>query len=133
MAARPIGGLCARSLRFESGFSLEDVVVRHALGAGDVPARIGGASGVMMIPTPARVPSALRAVEGIEAARAVAGIDDVVISVRVGETLVPLPEGTSYTGFMFATGDDPATVEQALRDAAARLRFTVAPLVPVAR
>jgi len=133
MAARPIGGLCARSLRFESGFSLEDVVVRHALGTGDVPARIAGASGVMMIPTPARVPSALRAVEGIEAARAVAGIDDVVISVRVGETLVPLPEGTSYTGFVFATGDDPGTVEQALRDATACLRFTVAPLVPVAR
>jgi biotin carboxylase len=133
MAARPIGGLCARSLRFESGFSLEDVVVRHALGTGVVPARIGGASGVMMIPTPARVPSALRAVEGVEAARAVAGIDDVVISVRVGETLVPLPEGTSYTGFLFATGDDPGTVEQSLREAAARLRFTVAPLVPVAR
>ena len=94
MAARPIGGLCARSLRFESGFSLEDVVVRHALGARDVPARVAGASGVMMIPTPARVPSALRAVDGVDAARAVAGIDDVVISVRVGETLVPLPEGT---------------------------------------
>jgi biotin carboxylase len=133
MAARPIGGLCARSLRFESGLALEDVVVRHALGARDIPARIAGASGVMMIPTPARVPSALRAVDGVEAARAVAGIDDVVISVRVGETLLPLPEGTSYTGFVFATGETPAAVEQALRDATAQLRFTVAPLVPVAR
>jgi hypothetical protein len=133
LAARPIGGLCARSLRFESGYSLEDVVVRHALGATDVPARIGGASGVMMIPTPARVPSALRAVDGVDAARAVAGIDDVVMSVRVGETLVPLPEGTSYTGFIFATGDTPASVERALRDAHAQLRFTVAPLVPTAR
>ena len=108
IAARPIGGLCARSLRFESGFSLEDVVVRHALGTGAAPARIAGASGVMMIPTPARVPSALRAVDGVAAARAVAGVDDVVISVRVGETLVPLPEGASYTGFIFATGDDPS-------------------------
>jgi biotin carboxylase len=133
LAARPIGGLCARSLRFESGFSLEDVVVRHALGAGALPARAGGASGVMMIPTPARVPSALRAVDGVDDARAVPGIDDVIISVRVGETLVPLPEGASYTGFVFARGDDPAAVEQALRDAHARLRFTVAPLVPVAR
>jgi biotin carboxylase len=133
IAARPIGGLCARSLRFESGFSLEDVVVRHALGTGAAPARIAGASGVMMIPTPARVPSALRAVDGVAAARAVAGVDDVVISVRVGETLVPLPEGASYTGFIFATGDDPSFVEQALREAHARLRFTVAPLVPIAR
>ena len=133
MAARPIGGLCARSLRFESGFSLEDVVVRHALGAADVPTRIGGASGVMMIPIPARVPSALRAVDGLEAARAVAGVDDVVISVRVGETLVPLPEGASYTGFIFATGEDAAAVERSLRTAHAHLRFTVAPLVPVMR
>ena len=38
LAARPIGGLCARSLRFADGLSLEDVVVRHALG-GAVPAR----------------------------------------------------------------------------------------------
>jgi biotin carboxylase len=133
IAARPIGGLCARSLRFESGFSLEDVVVRHALGAGPVPARIAGASGVMMIPVPARVPSALRAVDGVDAARAVPGVDDVVISVRIGETLVPLPEGASYTGFIFATGDDPISVEASLREAHARLRFTVAPLVPVAR
>ena len=99
----------------------------------DVPTRIGGASGVMMIPIPARVPSALRAVDGLEAARAVAGVDDVVISVRVGETLVPLPEGSSYTGFIFATGDDPISVEQSLRAAHAQLRFTVAPLVPVTR
>jgi biotin carboxylase len=133
MAARPIGGLCARSLSFESGLSLEDVVVRHALGAVDVPARAGRASGVMMIPTPARVPSALRAVDGVEDARGVAGIDDVVISVRVGETLVPLPEGQSYTGFVFASGETPEAVEQALRDAASHLRFTVAPLAPVAR
>jgi biotin carboxylase len=133
MAARPIGGLCSRSLRFENGFSLEDVVVRHALGTAGVPTRLGGAAGVMMIPTPARVPSALRAVDGLDEARAVAGIEDVVISVRVGETLVPLPEGASYTGFVFASGDTPASVEQALRDAASRLRFTVAPLVPVAR
>jgi len=131
LAARPIGGLCSRSLRFESGLSLEDVVVRHALGADDVPTRAGGASGVMMIPTPARVPSALRGVDGIEAARAVAGVEDVVISVRVGETLVPLPEGQSYTGFIFAAGETPESVERALRDAAARLRFTVAPLAPV--
>jgi uncharacterized protein YgbK (DUF1537 family) len=87
----------------------------------------------MMIPIPARVPSALRAVDGVEDARAVAGIEDVVISARVGETLVPLPEGASYTGFVFASGDTPADVEQALREATSRLKFTVAPLVPVAR
>jgi hypothetical protein len=98
-----------------------------------VPARIGGASGRHDDPdSRARAERAPRR-RRVEAARAVAGVDDVVISVRVGETLVPLPEGSSYTGFIFATGDDPISVEQSLRDAHARLRFTVAPLVPVAR
>jgi uncharacterized protein YgbK (DUF1537 family) len=87
----------------------------------------------MMIPVPARVPSALRAVSGVDEARAVAGIEDVVISVRVGETLVPLPEGSSYTGFVFASGDTPIAVENALREATSRLQFAVAPLVPVTR
>ena len=132
LAARPIGGLCARSLRFADGLSLEDVVVRHALGA-PVPAREARASGVMMIPVPARVPSALRAIDGVDDARAVAGIDDVVISTRVGETLTPLPEGSNYTGFIFASGDSAAGVEAALRTASERLRFTVAPLVAVTR
>ena len=110
LAARSIGGLCARSLRFADGLSLEDVVVRHALGA-PVPAREQRASGVMMIPVPARVPSALRAVDGIDDARAVAGIDDVVISTRIGETLTPLPEGSHYTGFIFASDDSAEGVE----------------------
>ena len=84
----------------------------------------------MMIPIPARVPAALRAVRGIEAARSVAGIADVVISIRVGETLVPLPEGTSYLGFLFAFGDAPAGVEAALREASPPA-FLVAPRISV--
>ena len=32
VAARPIGGLCARALAFESGLGLEEVVLRHAVG-----------------------------------------------------------------------------------------------------
>jgi hypothetical protein len=86
----------------------------------------------MMIPIPARVPSVLRAVEGVERARAVPGVSEVVISARVGETVVPLPEGASYLGFIFADGDHPTAVEVALRTAARRLRFTFAPLMPVA-
>ena len=133
VAARPIGGLCARTLRFEGGLALEDVVVRHALGEEARPARAGRASGVMMIPIPTAVPAALRSVDGVDDARAVPGVDEVVISARIGETLVPLPEGASYLGFIFAFGDDPPSVEASLRAAHARLRFGCAPLMPVAR
>ena len=47
--------------------------------------------------------------------------------------MTPFPEGSRYPGFVFARGDDPAAVEQALREAARRLRFVLAPpLAPMA-
>jgi biotin carboxylase len=133
IAARPIGGLCARSLRFSDGCGLEDVVVRHALGGRQPAIREASASGAMMLPVPARVPSVLLGVSGVDDARQVQGVDDVVISARAGETLVPLPEGSSYFGFVFARGATAVDVEHALRAAAARLRCELAPLIPVSR
>jgi hypothetical protein len=62
----------------------------------------------------------------VEQALAVPLVEDVVITARPGERLVPLPEGASYPGFVFARGDDPAAVEHALREAFAQLRFTIA-------
>jgi hypothetical protein len=79
-----------------------------------------------MIPIPRA--GILRRVEGLLAAQRVPGIEDIVISVREGYELVPLPEGASYLGFMFARGPDPGSVEQALREAHAQLRFVTAPL-----
>jgi biotin carboxylase len=128
VAPRPIGGLCSRAVRFTSPdgspASLEDVLLRHALGE-DISDFLThpAASGVMMIPIPRR--GVYRGVSGVEDARSVAGIDDVRITVKVDEVLVPLPEGHSYLGFIFATGDAPARVEQSLRDAHARLAFAI--------
>ena len=62
-----------------------------------------------------------------------AGIEDVVISIRAGETVVPLPEGASYLGFIFARGESPAAVEEALRRAHARLDFDIAGAPAVCR
>ena len=131
IAARSIGGLCSRTLRFGTGFSLEDLLVRHALGD-DVHglSREGAAAGVMMIPIPGA--GILTDVKGVTDARAVPGIDDLVISVHPGETLVPLPEGTRYLGFIFARGMSPAAVEASLRAAHSHLSFEIAPRLPVA-
>jgi hypothetical protein len=131
VAARTIGGLCARTLRFGTGLSLEELVVRHALGQ-DVAGlgREGAAVGVMMIPIPRA--GVLQSVSGLDAAQAVPGIEEVVISARIGAELVPLPEGQSYLGFIFARGDDPAGVERALRAAHEALAFQVAAMLPVA-
>lgn len=127
LAARSIGGLCARTLRFDAGVSLEELVIRHALGqAPPAMVRTGAAaSGVFMLPvTEAGV---LRAIDGVDRALSVAHVTDVVISARVGDNLSPLPEGRSYLGFVFAAGDDAAEVTAALRQAAQALSFRIAP------
>jgi hypothetical protein len=135
VAARPIGGLCARSLRFQKNgegplATLEEVLLRHALG--ESPSdwrREAAASGVMMIPIPHR--GIYRSVAGIDDAKAVPGVDDVQITAKADQVLVPLPEGASYLGFIFAHAAAPDAVEQSLRDAHARLRFAIDPELPM--
>jgi biotin carboxylase len=120
LAARSIGGLCARALRFGAGVSLEEVIVRHALGLGlDDLAREPAASGVMMLPI--RSAGVLAGVFGQERALAVEGVVGIEISIAPGRPVVPLPEGDRYLGFVFARGTTAAAVEDALRRAEACL------------
>ena len=126
IAARTVGGLCGRLLRFGVGHSLEDVVVRHALGLAVAPAPREGAAGVLMIPIPGL--GILKRIEGLTAADRVPGIVEIVIDAREGQELIPLPEGASYLGFLFAEGPDPAAVHRALKTAHGRLRFVLAPI-----
>lgn len=129
IAARPIGGLCAKAVRFSGGLGLEDVLVRHALGETAVPAPDGEARGVMMIPIPAR--GIYRGVEGVDQARHVPGVEDIIITATPGQLMIPLPEGASYLGFIFALAATPAGAEAALRHAHTRLRFDLAAVLPV--
>lgn len=134
VAARPIGGLCSRVLRFTGpggeSHSLEDVLLRHALGAPAGTYRVrAGAAAVMMIPVPRA--GICQGVDGGEAARAVAGVEDVVVTARPGQRLVPWPEGASYPGFIFARGERPEDAVAAVRAAHGRLAFRVAQDIPV--
>jgi biotin carboxylase len=124
IAARPIGGLCARALRFGNSLTLEDLIVLHAIGRKPAsPVLTPPASGVMMIPIPRA--GVYHGCSGIEDALAVPGITDAVITARIGQTLVPLPEGGSYLGFLFAGGDTPSAAEASLRAAHTRLDFEI--------
>jgi biotin carboxylase len=126
LAARTIGGLCSRALRFGAGLSLEELVIRHALSIDlDSLERERRPAGVMMIPIPQG--GVLRAVRGREAARAVPAIEEVTISAHLGQELVPLPEGSRYLGFIFARAESPEAVEAALRAAHRLLEFDVDP------
>src|SRR5207249_782884 len=125
VAARSIGGLCARTLTFGTGLSLEELILCHAL---DRPLesleRERRAAGVMMIPIPRA--GRLVAVRGVEEAEAVEAVEEVVITMHPGQEMIPLPEGWQYLGFIFARTEKPAAVEAALRKAHARLRFDIA-------
>jgi len=125
VAARSIGGLCARTLTFGTGLSLEDLILCHALGRPlESLERERRAAGVMMIPIPRA--GCLVSVSGVEEARAVGAVEDVVITMHPGQEVIPLPEGWQYLGFIFARAETPAAVEGALREAHARLRFDIA-------
>jgi biotin carboxylase len=131
VAARSIGGLCSRTLRFGAGLSLEELLVAHAVG---LPLkrlrRDAMAAGVMMIPIPRA--GVLHGVGGLEEARAVPGVEDVVITAPVGRSVEPLPEGDAYLGFLFARGARPEEVERVLREGHARLRVDLRAPLPVA-
>lgn len=125
IAARSIGGLCGRALSFGLlGESLEVMVLRSVLGLPSIdatPAR--PATGVLMLPIPAT--GTLTGVTGLQAAKAIPGIDDVTITIPIGRWVEMLPEGDRYLGFVFAGGADPDSVEAALRRAGNELAITI--------
>jgi len=124
LAARSIGGLCSRSLRFGVGVTLEEVILRHALGLPiDDLRRESAASGVMMIPIPRA--GILEEVRGQDRARAVSGIAGLELTIGPGRQVKPLPEGDRYLGFLFARADGPEGVEQALRTAHGHLEIVI--------
>jgi hypothetical protein len=135
VAPRPIGGLCARALRFVMPdgkwlIGLEELILRHALGLpGSDALREPEASGVMMIPVPRS--GILDKIEGEEAAHFTPGITGVEITARLHDFIATWPEGSSYLGFLFARAAGPHEVENALREAHSKLHFTVTPRLPV--
>ncbi len=130
VAARTIGGLCSRTLKFGTGMSLEELVLRHATGEGtNGDAHLSYASGVMMLPIPCS--GRLHAVSGVEEALAVPNIQEVKITIPIDNLVIALPEGASYLGFMFARAETPQEVEEALRTAHAKLHFDIQPALAV--
>jgi hypothetical protein len=105
--------------------SLEELLLRHALSReGESPPRDTRAAGVLMIPIPRG--GRLERVSGVGEARRVPDVEDVVVSARPGQILVPLPEGSRYLGFVFSRAFTADRAEAALREAHAKLVFEIA-------
>lgn len=132
IAGRSIGGLCSTVLEFGAGMCLEELILRHAIGEeiADVE-REDAAAGVMMIPIPAA--GLLKSIHGVAEARQVPLITGVEITVKLNNSLVPLPEGASYLGFIFARSSTAAAVEAAIRQAHQLLHFEIRPELPMLR
>ena len=130
VAGRPIGGLCARALRFDGGVSLEEIILRHSTGE-DVSKlrRESLASGVYMIPVLRA--GIYRCTRGVDRAAAIPNIEEVLVTAKEGQRVQPLPEGSTYAGFIFSRAEAPELVESALRDAHAELEFHIAATLPV--
>jgi biotin carboxylase len=122
--ARPIGGLCARAIRLTGGVPLEQAILIHAMGGIPDLTMEPGASAVMMIPIPRN--GIYHSVDGVDRAREVCGVEDVMITATEGQRLLQLPEGASYLGFIFARGATPEGAESALRRAQGKLEFRIA-------
>jgi biotin carboxylase len=132
LAGRSIGGLCSTILEFGAGMSLEELILRHAAGLPMLSTkRAEEAVGVMMIPIPRG--GVLKAVEGQDNACSVPGITGLEITAKTNYPIVPLPEGASYLGFIFARGETPEFVEAALREAHDRLRIRIDPMLSMRR
>ena len=135
VAARPIGGLCARALRFcsnnlQESIGLEELLLRHALKLpGSDALREPEASGVLMIPIPHS--GVLERISGEEAALATPGITDLRITARLHDYIAAWPEGSSFLGFLFAKANTAEEVERAIREAHRKLEFIFAPRLPV--
>ena len=124
LAARSIGGLCSRSLRFGLGASFEELILRRALGLPlERLTREQAASGVMMLPIPRS--GVLQEIAGQDEALAVDGVTGLEVSIAFGKRVQPLPEGDRYLGFIFARGETAGEVEQALRVAHSRLDIVI--------
>jgi len=118
--------LCSRTLQFGIESSLEEMIIRQSLGMDFEALKCQDfASGVMMIPIPER--GMLRGISGIQDAERVDLVEKVEITARLNYSLIPLPEGDSYLGFIFARGHSTKSVESALRRAHKKLDFDILP------
>ena len=125
IASRPIGGLCGRSLKFGlTDTPLEELLIRNALGIRVRGTRLSpGASGVSMIPVP--TPGVFAGIEGIEVALEVDHVTGVEVNRLAGRLVAPLPDESTYLGFVFARAPTPGEVERALRTASEVLQVMI--------
>lgn len=121
MASRTIGGQCAQLLEYSLGIKLEELVLKLLCNEKVDLQTNHQYPGVLMIPIPEK--GILKRVEGLLEANKVEYIEDIEIHIQPGYELIPLPEGSSYLGFIFALSDTYDDTFNALKSAHKKLKF----------
>ncbi|MEU9118436.1 pyridoxal-phosphate dependent enzyme [Streptomyces sp. NPDC048506] len=118
---RLAGGLIPELYRLATGVDLLTAQVGYASGAAPVlPDGFARHAGIQFIlPTEAGV---LKGVTGLEEARAVAGVERVVVTAAEGRPVAPPTDAYGRIGHVVAVGESRAAVTEALDRAAALIR-----------
>ena len=125
LAARTIGGQCGQLIEFSLRQKLEELVINGMCGMVPEAVEEEDSAGVLMIPITKG--GILKRVEGLTDALQTEFVRDIEIHINPGYELLPLPEGASYLGFIFAQAPDFEQTWQALKLAHSRLRFVTQP------
>ena len=125
MASRTIGGQCAQLIEYALGRKLEEVIIQLMCFEPVELSQNDRHAGVLMIPIPRR--GMLKRVEGLIDAQQVEHISHIEIHIQPGYEMIPLPEGASYLGFIFASAPGFDETWRALAQAHKQLRFITAP------
>ena len=128
VAARTIGGECARLFELVTNFGLEEYILNRATKRKCQSIKFRQAAGILMIPVPNS--GIVRRIEGVTQAQEVKHILDVKLDIRAGSKLTPWPEGDKYPGFIFAKAKTPELVEKALRKSHSCLNIVTMPEFP---
>ncbi len=131
LAARTIGGQCGQLIEFSLGQKLEELVIQGMCRIEPKIREAAEAAGVLMIPV--TTAGILKRVEGLTSALATEYIKDVEIHIGEGYELKPLPEGSSYLGFIFAQAPTYELVYAALKSAHEKLKFVTQPVWPLSQ
>ena len=125
LAARTIGGQCGQLIEFSLQQKLEELVIRGMCGEVPVLGDEADAAGVLMIPVTSC--GILKRIEGLTEAMQTEYVKDIEIHINPGYELIPLPEGASYLGFIFAQAPDFERTYAALKKAYGKLEFVTQP------
>lgn len=127
LAGRLIGGACSRVFRALLPIDVHELILRLASGEElQRPRILSRAAGALMLPIPAE--GRMVALDGVEAARAVPGIQDVIVNSSQGDVILPFPEQSCYIGFITAAGNTFEEVQQALAEASDCMELALEPL-----